>query len=106
MTTSEVLRTARAKIEKPENWTQGAWARDADQHDMMPQMAGACSFCAMGAVQFITGESEAFYVSMQALKRSLETAHVSVLAFNDTHTHAEVLALFDRAIEAEEKEGR
>ena len=126
MTASEVLRKARALIEKPENWTQGAYARGID--DAGKSIKDACSLCTVGAVYAITNDlwvggekifQRVLYWLGSALAGLGEPPHDSaeknsqkdgehglqVIAFNDTHTHAEVLALFDRAIAAAEARG-
>lgn len=114
MTASEVLRKARALIEKPENWTQGAYARGID--DAGQGIKDACSLCAVGSVYAITDDLKAsgepvfrrvLYWLGSALARPREPPldSAEVIAFNDTHTHAEVLSLFDRAIAAAEARG-
>ena len=114
MTASEVLRKARALIEKPENWTQGAYARGID--DAGKSIKDACSLCAVGAVYAITDDLKAggekvfqrvLYWLGSALARPGEPPldSADVIAFNDTRTHAEVLSLFDRAIAAAEARG-
>lgn len=113
MKTSEVLRRAKAVIADPEKWTQGAFARGSA--DAGKSFKDACSLCAVGAVYAITddlgvGGKKIFQRVLcclgSALAMSGEPPHdfAEVIKFNDTHTHAEVMALFDRAIEAAEKE--
>jgi hypothetical protein len=55
MTTVELLREARALIDTPEKWTQGAFARDGkgDRVDELDKRA--CRFCASGATSRVTG---------------------------------------------------
>lgn len=45
MTASEVLRKARALIEKPEHWTQGALSRSPDGEVCLPKEPEAVCFC-------------------------------------------------------------
>ncbi len=99
MTTLELLKAARARIERPEAWTQGSWARDADGHRCAENAPGAVRWCSLGAIQGprqVVGDAEA------ALKDTLvdRGSSVAVSTFNDdpTRTHAEVLDLFDRTI--------
>lgn len=100
MTVKEVLIAARAKIEKPENWTQKAYARDNLGFKVMPSDDGAVCFCAAGALRslrdltYIVKEN-----SWYALVTEMGTQTVSF--FNDRHTHDQVLHAFDRAIAAQ-----
>lgn len=101
MTSSkEILIAARKKIEKPENWTQGQAARNKFQHWCDPTYAFATCWCALGAIRSVVGrdlESDTFFVS--AYKELVKVSEDRLIArFNDSHTHEEVLALFDRAI--------
>ena len=102
MTTADTLRAARALIEQPERWTQNAYARDDSRQPCSPTDLIATCWCATGAISrvsrwSITNENKAW-----------DTLNfitgVSVARFNDSRTHAEVLAAFDRAIEIAEKQ--
>ena len=99
MTASEVLRNARALIEKPENWTRYLYARDAKGNNAVPQSEEACAWCALGAITRVGGYEKAAPV-LKRLVRDADVPH-----FNDTKSHAEVLDLFDRAIAAAEARG-
>jgi hypothetical protein len=89
---ADVLRKARALIEKPENWLQGEYC-DGDK------------FCLLGAIAKVQelpeykSEETPAYFAVKAAVRALDPGTVFPHRFNDTHTHAEVLAAFDRAIE-------
>lgn len=98
MTTKEILIAARKLIEKPEHWTQRAFATNEIGNPTIPGARTAASWCAEGAVRRVGGDCLATYVV-----RDLERAcgWQGVLTFNDSHTHAEVLAAFDRAIESQ-----
>jgi hypothetical protein len=103
MTTVELLREARALIDTPEKWTQGAFARDGkgDRVDELDKRA--CRFCASGATSRVTGiKSPAITPAYKAIQRAMGVGVFEVSVFNDQHTHAEVLAAFDKAIAAEE----
>ena len=91
--TLQVLIEARKLIEKPENWTQGELARDEGGTSCHPERG--VRWCAEGAIQKATGDYY-YYDIMKAI-----TGDFALYKFNDTHTHAEVLAAFTRAIEAE-----
>lgn len=111
MTASEVLRKARALIEKPENWTQGVEARNVHGEDVSVLSHEACRWSLIGAVRYVvcsgdSYDSELSRAARQALRKAGGMALLSdAYDFNDTHTHAEVLSLFDRAIAAAEARG-
>ena len=101
MKTLEILKVARALIEKPENWTQGTNARGKSGNPVICTGNAAVCWCAHGAITRAAkgvwyGEAD------RALTRQCPP-NVGYIYFNDTpgRTHPEVLALFDKAIEAE-----
>ena len=98
MKPSEVLRAARAKIEKAENWTQGVYARDSFRNPVEPWSQSACAWSVGGALFAAKSRGGEWRRAAKALSDQLPSgvAHV-----DDIRTHAEVLALFDRAIAAE-----
>ena len=81
MTTREVLIEARKLIEKPEDWCHGV-------------ASGKC--CALVALKTVVGP----HVIGSPAYRALRDEVGSIAHFNDTHSHGEILDLFDRAIEA------
>jgi hypothetical protein len=97
MTPLETLKAARQLISDPAKWTQGEFARDADGNEVKAWSEDATCFCAYGAIQHVTEreDSEADFVLWKACMSKFQT---EVIVLNDTHTHAEVLALFDAAI--------
>ena len=96
MTTLEVLKAARAKIEKPENWCRGKLKEYAG--DTGP----ACKWCASGAVYDICPAGRAYWDSLDALANLVVDRSVSRFNDNPHTTHSDILALFDKAIAAEE----
>jgi hypothetical protein len=103
--TADILRKARSIIEKPENWTQGTFARDESGNAVNPRASAAVCYCSRGALNHVTGgdgvyDGEAYDVLLSLLSDD----YLGVADFNDTNTHAEVLALFDRAIDRAESE--
>lgn len=116
MTRLIILKRARELIEKPSNWTRRALARDASDNSVNPEDASACSYCTMGSVERASttsrigaGRKERRDDALEFLREFLpKNAAGSFIRFNDDQgtTHAEILALFDRAIaEAERQEG-
>jgi hypothetical protein len=92
-TVKENLIAARALIDTPEKWGKGAWH------------SRGC-FCAIGAVLEAQGKlGRAAYggETEVALMHALPAGIGSVEDFNDQFrtTHADIMALFDRAIEAQ-----
>jgi hypothetical protein len=95
MTDLEIIKGARELISDPERWGQGWYAHDkkGDWADFASD--SACRWCAMGAIrkQANSGDDR----DCLHLYRLL-SGNFSLNRFNDTHTHAEVIALFDAAI--------
>lgn len=102
----DVLRKARELIARPEGWTKRANARDARGGIVGVGSGRATCFCAVGALWHADAPN---FHSVRALRDALESVlpagvAIEIEAFNDDPgtTHADVLALFDRAIAAEE----
>lgn len=89
------LEAARAKIEKPEQWTQGTSARDSEGRSVGVYEGTATCFCTFGALRAV-----ATY-QYKALSFLREAVDMNPITFNDTfgREHEEVLAMFDRAIQ-------
>lgn len=102
----EALRAAREKISSPERWTQGTWARGAN--DRVAKLGNpAVCWCIWGAL--VPTESTTMYgVAEDAYEALRDDPAVGgcPIAYNDkaTTTHADVLALFDRTIARLESE--
>ena len=95
MTPLETLKAARQLITDPAKWTQGWLARNAlGEHADVDSSSAVC-FCSIGALCRVG--SVAYYGAQRILERNISDG-LSLGWFNDTHTHAEVLALFDAAI--------
>ena len=100
MKTSEILTKAKALIDKPEKWTIGAYARNGETA-VPNDNKYANRFCALGAVKRAGYELEVeVYDALDALDNCAFYKHgfCSVIRFNDSKTHPEVMALFDEAI--------
>lgn len=103
--TISVLRAARELISDPARWTQDVMARDRDGVELRDGYdTGAVCFCAEGAIEHITGHDLGFaHPALAALVvavRELGEGGVTPAGYNDSHSHPEVVALFDRAIVA------
>ena len=103
-TVLDILIAGRELISDPSRWTQGASARD-DRDNRVGATAGvAVCWCSMGALhKTATAEGSTYEDAYGAMMASLSliAPDDGLANFNDTHTHSEVLALWDRAIEAE-----
>jgi hypothetical protein len=88
MTASEALLKARKKIEAIQNWFGG--------DNPLPEVPtpGDARLCAFLAFDFdadgARGRAEEY------LRYAMQS--ISIMNFNDTHAHAEVLDAFDRAV--------
>ena len=91
----ENLIAAKALIDTPEKWCKGAY-----------EHLGC--YCALGALGMAEKGSPTRYSldGMRGLRVWVQLPFTSVSAFNDdpTTTHADVMALFDRAIAAQVEE--
>ena len=121
MTTIEILKAARQVIEKPEHWTQGQYARTAENAGVSYSNPRAFCFCSQGAIlkashdQSLKGTAE-FSYNKDDLVPEIDEAITrldqfcvggGIEQFNDApgRTHAEVLAKFDEAIASLETQG-
>ena len=124
MKVSEALVEARALIEDEQSWTQGTDWRDAEGGEIYPSgwLALArddgpapgrpCQFCATGAVRWVclkaeerepTQTASTYTKALMLLNRTAgrltnEHGRVSMAAYNDSASHADVLLAFDLAI--------
>jgi hypothetical protein len=92
-TVKENLIAARALIDTPEKWVQGAFEDGG----------GLCAIGACGVVT--TGDPQNWQPAERAALLAFVPAEVgSVMLYNDadTTTHADIMALFDRAIAAQD----
>ena len=99
---ADVLRAAREKIAVPERWTQGTFARQKEGNPIGPLEPNAVCWCALGAVIAVAGRSLPALYARATINRMYGG---DFAWFNDTSTthHADILAVFDRAIAAEEQ---
>jgi len=97
MTTLETLKAARKLISDPNNWIQKVLARDALENEVYPTHPEATCFCMLGALRKAVGDWESYEGPRKELMRGFPR-FMSIGEFNDSHTHAEVLAAFDEAI--------
>jgi hypothetical protein len=106
-TTSEILISARAKIEDPKNWCQGTLARDFTGSSVSETSLTACQWCAIGAIYSQPKHSVEIDHLLRSAQRLLSEAAdlvvgtYSVILANDyggLGQHGIVLSIYDRAI--------
>ena len=109
MKSSELLIKAKAIILAPAHWTQNAFARDELGNTTDELASDAVCFCSLGALykaQSNTLITEEWQAAKDYINRSIRATeqYLGVAGYNDTHTHAEVLAKFDAAITLAQEE--
>ena len=104
-----ILRSARDTLDHEAAWTKGEMARDATGNPVCIGSHRAVQWCALGAIwRYSESPRDDREAAQHALASILcrdrvpSTGRWSVPVWNDApdRTHAEVLAAFDRAIEA------
>ncbi len=105
----ETLKAARGLITDVNKWTQKFYARNKDGLPCGPTHPDAVRFCSIGAMYAVTGKNtygsviDYLYKAVNQLAEPKKEAETWGLAeYNDTHTHAEVLEVYDLAIEMAE----
>jgi hypothetical protein len=90
MKPKEILIQAKKLIQNPKNWCKGTFEVNS-------------AYCAAGSL-FAAGidgwGSYTGHPAYRALAKAMQVPIGEVCRFNDSHTHEEVLAAFDRAIES------
>jgi hypothetical protein len=82
-------------IEKPENWIQNTQAQSKSGRDCLARGKFAKSWCLLGAAWKVIPGSEGDVMT----EMELALNEPCIAFFNDTHDHAEVLALLQSAID-------
>lgn len=102
----EVLKIARSLIEDPEHWHQGCLARDKDGREVGTRNPNACSWCSAGALYRADPKGDQGFEPKVHLERALfqlfpQWEARGIENFNDSFvtTHAQVLQVFDKAIQ-------
>lgn len=95
-----VLKRARAKLADPKRWTKGGFARDREDQLCEPSAPEACKWDIYGALVATAAErsvGEAHRALVDQIPRG-RGRHLVVWNDSQRTDHADVLALFDRAI--------
>lgn len=93
MTVHETLKAMRELLADEKRWTQKVYARAYGGVPVWSSDARAVCWCLIGACNKVSGST----ISSLTLA---ETLDCDPGAFNDSHTHAEVIAKLDDAIKA------
>ncbi len=106
-TPKDVLLGVKELLSDPNKWTQGAAAVDNEGGSVYPTDRSACQFCLIGGVSRVLGQgpfsekstlhAEVCEVLRSACREIAGNAYLT--RYNDSHTHAEVMGLLDKAIE-------
>ena len=95
----KLLKDARNLIAKRENWTQDDYAKTADGNGVYSKSDEAVCWCSLGALTKLSPTDEDKQVRKLAKSLLREAMDSPIAIFNDSHTHEEVLAAWDKAIE-------
>ncbi len=105
MTTLAVLKAGRALIADEKKWTRDEYALDRYGRSIEPHFKRAVCFCSAGSLSHVTGIPIGKIEARNPAWQLLDDETQNISEFNDTHTHAEVLAAWDRAIASLETQG-
>ena len=101
LTPLEILTRARKVISKRSNWIKGYFAKTRRGEECDGSHENAVKFCAVGALSRAAGKDYvATHKARWAARVLLDRESKNIVDFNDTHTHKEVLAVFDKVIKA------
>lgn len=101
MKTSEFLIKAKALIDSPEKWTTGQLAKNSDGWTVSPEDDDAVCFCSVGALErvyFLDLNSKYSDWDRSRIVLWNQIDHGFIPDFNDSHTHSEVMEMWDKAI--------
>ena len=98
--TREILTQAMDLIADPKRCCTGALACDSEREEISPLSDEAYSWCSMGAIQRVCpADQDKRNTAYDYLSMTMPDGQkVEIGTFHDTHTHAEVMALFRTAI--------
>lgn len=99
---TEILLSAAFVLHPEENWTKGHTGRTRSGRPVGWQSLDACKFCAAGAVFAATGQRNDVAEKALSFLRSTVGIGIGIGEWNDTRTHAEVLAALYKAAELAE----
>lgn len=90
--------TVRELLADPARWCQGTAARDSGGREVYVEEPDAVRFCLTGALWKVYGMTgPALYHAIQAVSDVNPDVKDALGQWNDSHTHADVLALVEKA---------
>ena len=99
-TTLDNLLRGRALILDPKHWTTGAYARHENGNPIGYDTPNACQWCTTCALRKILGVHLLEVLESDESVALEEEMDGNIAHFNDTMSHAAVIAAWDRAIES------
>lgn len=94
-----VVQAARNLIEKPENWTQRAFARDSNGRITDHTSESAICWCASGALGKVIRQDHNDDYDYEAMWGAVsEYLPLNIPTLNDEGTHTDILNMFDSVL--------
>lgn len=90
------FKTVAELLADEKRWTQGEFAKTASGQGCVPHNPNAVCFCLWGAMTRVYQSRDAHDKAVEKLQAVIGR-HQRIAQFNDTHTHAEVLAAVKEA---------
>lgn len=90
------------KIKKEENWCKGSFALNKDGYSIVESSMDAVKFCSIGIIRAEAHNKGYSFEVVDAVQEMLnrvlrEKGIPSLVEYNDTHTHEEVMAVWAEA---------
>lgn len=100
MSSYTTLRNVRELLSDPDRWTRGSAARTADESETHPRSRNAVAWCLVGAAEYCATDRLSYWGARSALFEEIarRTPGAGIPRFNDSATHAEVLAVVEAAL--------
>ena len=96
----ETLLKVKNLIANRENWVQGTFAKDKYNFSCPPWSTNACKFCLLGALEYVNSPVTTYeHLNKLLDEHTLPPWMADLAGFNDTHSHDDVMAFLDKAIE-------
>lgn len=107
MKISELLISAKALIDTPEKWIQNTEAMTAYKEQVDCTHSLATCFCSLGAIGRVeyTNKLEHNQDARDHLSHAMTGDYWRIGNYNDSHTHSEVMAMWDKAIQLAKERG-
>lgn len=95
---SDILKAGLALIRDKAHWTQHAAARNKYRKTVDATNPDACSWCSYGALLKTTNDTDASMYDIESYLYQAVAYTGSYIFFNDTRSHADVVAMWEKAI--------